>query len=139
MKTYFTKNNLLTILLFIVGIVNVFTISSCKKENKDKETNSNNTGTVTNDNYYVKYVISSNYPYIFSNWTVTTPQGKYTKNDYQTRRWEQTYGPVKKGFKCEVLVENGEPTIEIYSSKNQEPFALKVTKKGKSATYNIDF
>ena len=55
------------------------------------------------------------------------------------RHWEQTYGPVKKGFKCEVQVGNGEPTIEIYVSKNQEPFALKTTKTGKSASYTIDF
>ncbi|WP_316764993.1 hypothetical protein [Pedobacter aquatilis] len=91
------------------------------------------------DNYYVKYVISSSYPRIFSDWSVSTPQGRYTKNDYQTRRWEQTYGPVKKGFKCEVIVGSGEPTIEIHASKNQEPFALKTTKTGKSASYTIDF
>ena len=95
--------------------------------------------TVANDNYYVKYVISSIYPYIFSNWTVTTPEGNYTKNDYQTRHWEQTYGPVKKGFKCEVQVKSGQPTIEIYVSKNQEPFALKTTKDSYSAAYTIDF
>lgn len=68
--------------------------------------------------------------------SVTTPEGKYTKNNYQTRYWEQTYGPVKKGFKCEVQVA-GEPTIEIYVSKNQEPFALKMTKTGSSASYTM--
>ena len=137
MKTYFTKNNILTISLLIINTAIFFSLSSCNKE--DNDTDSNNAGTVINDNYYVKYVISSNYPKIFSNWSVTTPQGKYSKNDYQTRYWQQTYGPVKKGFKCEVLVEKGEPTIEIYSSKNQEPFTLKVTKTGSSASYNIDF
>ena len=94
---------------------------------------------VINDNYYVKYVISTDYPYIFSNWTVTTPEGNYTKNDYQTRYWEKTYGPVKKGFKCEVIVGNGKSTIQIYVSKNQEPFALKMTKDSNSASYAIDF
>lgn len=137
MKTYFIKNSILTISLFIISTSSIFTLSSCNKE--DTDTDSNNTPTVTNDNYYVKYVISSNYPRIFSNWSVTTPQGKYTKNDYQTRHWEQTYGPVKKGFKCEVLVENGEPTIEIYASKNQEPFALKANATGTSASYVINF
>ena len=135
MKTYFIKNSILTISLFIISTLSIFTLSSCNKE----DTDSNNTPTVTNDNYYVKYVISSNYPRIFSNWSVTTPQGKYTKNGYQTRHWEQTYGPVKKGFKCEVLVENGEPTIEIYASKNQEPFALKANATGTSASYVINF
>lgn len=92
-----------------------------------------------NDSYYLKYVISSSYPRIFSNWTVTTPQGNYTKNGYQTRRWKETYGPKKKGFKCEVYVSNGEPTIGIYVSKNQEPFALKISKKRNSASYTINF
>jgi hypothetical protein len=64
--------------------------SSCKKD--ETETS------ITNDDYYVKYKISSNYPNIFSNWSVTTPQGNYTKNNYQTRLWEDTYGPVKKGL-----------------------------------------
>ena len=116
----------------IISALTIFTFFSCNKEEIDNNT-------VVNDNYYVKYVISSIYPYIFSNWTVTTPEGNYTKNDYQTRHWEQTYGPVKKGFKCEVQVKSGQPTIEIYVSKNQEPFALKTTKDSYSAAYTIDF
>lgn len=108
-----------------------FVLSSCKKD--ETETS------ITNDNYYVKYNIFSNYPYIFSNWSVTTPQGNYTNNNYQTRQWEQTYGPVKKGFKCEAQVENGTPTIEIYVSKNNSPFALKASKSGGTLSYTIDY
>ncbi len=109
-------------------------LSSCSKDVMDPGEESDK-----KDNYYVKYVISVSYPKIFSNWSVTTPQGNYTKNNYQTRRWEESYGPVKKGFKCEVRVGNGEPNIAIYVAKKQEPFALKTTKTGKSASYTIDF
>ncbi|SCM57639.1 hypothetical protein [Petrimonas mucosa] len=133
MKSHFLKQGILVSTLMIISALTIFTFSSCNKEEVD------NNETVINDNYYVKYVISCSYPKIFSNWSVTTPQGEYTKNGYQIRHWEQTYGPVKKGFKCEVQVGNGEPTIEIYVSKNQEPFALKTTKTGKSASYTIDF
>jgi hypothetical protein len=112
----------------LVAILVVTSLSSCSKDEAN-----------ANDNFYVKYVISSNYPGIFSNWSVTTPEGKYTKNDYQTRHWEQTYGPVKKGFRCDVQVGNGGPNIEIYVSKNQEPFAIKTTRNGGSASYTIDF
>jgi len=133
MKSDFLKQGILVSTLMIISALTIFTFSSCNKEEVD------NNETVINDNYYVKYVISCSYPKIFSNWSVTTPQGEYTKNGYQIRHWEQTYGPVKKGFKCEVQVGNGEPTIEIYVSKNQEPFALKTTKTGKSASYTIDF
>lgn len=133
MKSHFLKQGILVSTLMIISALTIFTFSSCNKEEVD------NNETVINDNYYVKYVISCSYPKIFSNWSVTIPQGEYTKNGYQIRHWEQTYGPVKKGFKCEVQVGNGEPTIEIYVSKNQEPFALKTTKTGKSASYTIDF
>ncbi|MBP1675814.1 MAG: hypothetical protein H6Q20_373 [Bacteroidetes bacterium] len=136
MKTHFPKQINFKSALIIFSALTIFAFLSCDKEDID---NSNDTNTVANDNYYVKYVISSIYPYIFSNWTVTTPEGNYTKNNYQTRHWEQTYGPVKKGFKCDVQVKNGQPTIEIYVSKNQEPFALKTTKEGYSATYTINF
>ena len=105
--------------------------SSCKKD--ETETS------ITNDDYYVKYKISSNYANNLSNWTVTTPQGNYTRNNYQTRLWEETYGPVKKGFKCVAQVENGTPTIEIYISKNNSPFALKASKSGGTLSYTIDY
>lgn len=133
MKSHILKQGILVNTLLIFSVLTIFTFSSCNKKEME------NNDTATNGDYYVKYVISCSYPRIFSNWSVTTPDGKYTKNDYQTRHWEQTYGPVKKGFKCEVQVENGEPTIEIYVSKNQEPFALKTTKTGMTATYIIDF
>ena len=120
-------------MLIVIGVFSLLlTLSSCDKED-------NNDKIETNDNYYVKYVIHCNYPLIFSNWTVTTPDGNYSKNGYQTRGWEQTYGPVKKGFRCAATVGNGVPDIEIHVSKNQEPFALKVLKTGGSASYVIDF
>lgn len=140
MQTHFPKQINFTGVLMIFITLSIFTFLSCNKEEIDNSKDSTpNTTPVVNDNYYVKYVISSSYPYIFSNWTVTTPEGNYTKNDYQTRYWEQTYGPVKKGFKCDVQVKNGQPTIKIYVSKNQEPFSLKESKEGYSATYTIAF
>lgn len=140
MKTHFPKQITQQCALMIISALTIFAFLSCNKEEIDNsKDNNNNTTTVVKDNYSVKYIISSSYPYIFSNWSVTTPEGNYTKNGYQTRHWEQTYGPVKKGFKCEANVENGQPTIEIYVSKNQGPFALKTTKEGYSASYIIDF
>ncbi len=114
-----------------------FNILSCEKDKIDHNE------TVIDDNYYVNYVIKGNGAYgRFSNWTATTPDGKYTNSGYQTRGWNQTYGPVKKGFKCEVKIEDfisNTPTIEIHVSKNNEPFALKVTNTGKTASYIINY
>lgn len=120
-------------ILIIIGILTIFTFISC-----EDDTNMNSIE-VDNNNYYVKYVISSQYPRLFSNWSVSVPKGGYyTKNNYQTRYWEQTFGPVKKGFLCEVKVANGEPTIKIFVSKNDEPFALNESVVGNKASYIVN-
>ena len=114
----------------------ILTFSSCSKEEDDTE----NTG--NNDNYYVNYNIQAPGPYgRFSNWTASTPDGRYSNSGFQVSSWNQTYGPVQKGFRCSVQIgdyQGGTPTIEIYVSKNEEPFALKTTVTGASASYNID-
>jgi hypothetical protein len=124
----------LTIKLILISVSVILIFSSCKK--------GSNNETEINDNYYFKYVIKGNGAYgRFSNWTVTTPQGPYTNSGTQVSNWIQTYGPVNKGFKCEVQIDNyisGAPTIEIHASKNSEPFALKVTKTGNLASYIIN-
>ena len=97
---------------------------------------------IENDNYYVNYIISAPGPYgRFSNWTASTPEGTYRNSGSQTSGWNQTYGPVKKGFNCNVEIgyyQGGIPTIEIHVSKNEEPFALKATITGASLSYVIN-
>lgn len=136
MRLHFIKKEIFNILIILISVLAVVSFYSCNKENKNNEIE-------TNDNYYVKYVINGIGAYgRFSNWTATTPQGKYSNNGYQTRSWNQTYGPLKRGFKCEVQIGSsigGGAVIEIHVSKNDEPFALKVTKNGNSASYTIDF
>lgn len=135
MKSRIQKHGFLPNALKLISVLIILIFFSCKKE----ET----VNSVTNDNYYVKYIIKGNGAYgRFSNWTATTPQGTYANSGYQTPSWNQTYGPVKKGFKCEVQVGDyisGAPTIEIHVAKNNEPFALKVTNTGSSASYTINF
>ena len=93
MKSHFQKQSILKIKLIIISLIFVF--SSC-----DKDEMGNNEALV-NDSYYVKYVIKGNGAYgRFSNWTASTPQGVYTNSGYQVSSWNQTYGPVNKGFKC---------------------------------------
>ena len=136
MKSNFLKQSILNSKLIIISLLTIFTFSSCDTDDTDV------VSTETMENYYVKYVIKGNGTYgRFSDWTATIPGGKYTNNGYQTRSWEQTYGPVKKGFKCEVKIGkyiDRTPTIEIHVSKNQEPFALKISNTGLSATYTIN-
>lgn len=136
MKSHFLKQSILVFTL-IISALTILTFSSCSKEEMN-----NNKPEISN-NYYVKYIIKGTGAYgRFSDWTATTPDGKYSNKGYQTRSWNQTYGPVKKGFKCEVQIGkyiSGAPVIEIHVSKNEEPFALKVTETGRTASYTIDF
>lgn len=136
-KAIITKNTLFKALKIATAFLAVFIVlSSCEKDKEEK-------AVINDDNYYVRYVIKGADPRgRFSDWRATTPEGTYTNSGYQTRSWNQTYGPVKKGFKCEVQVGNyisGAPVIEIHVSKNEEPFALKATKSGGSASYTINF
>ena len=134
MTSNFSEKGIFKIKLLIICILSFFAFSSCSKDD-------NNTPT-TPDNYYVKYVIHGNGTYgRFSNWTATTPQGNYTNSGIQVTGWSQTYGPVNKGFLCKVQIGSfidRAPTIEIHVSKNQEPFALKVSNDGNSASYTIN-
>lgn len=134
MKVNLSEKGEIKIKLLIICIMSIFTFSSCSKVD--------NTAAVTPDNYYVKYVIHGNGTYgRFSNWTATTPQGNYTNSGIQVTSWSQTYGPINKGFLCKVQIGSfidRAPTIEIHVSKNQEPFALKVSNDGNSASYTIN-
>ena len=112
-------------------LVILIALSSCKKD----ETN-----TTTNDDYFVKYVIKGNGTYIyFSDFSVNTDQGNVSFSGYQYHSWNQTYGPVKKGFRASVSVQSSYVTTEIYVSKNNGPFALKASKSDGGSSYTIDF
>ena len=107
-----------------------FTLSSCEKDE---------TETTTNDDYFIKYVIKGNGTYIyFSDFSVNTDHGNASFSGYQYHSWNQTYGPVKKGFRASVSVQSSYVTTEIYVSKNNGPFALKASKSGDNS-YTIDF
>ncbi|MCP9751201.1 hypothetical protein [Ferruginibacter sp. HRS2-29] len=120
-----------------VSLAIFIALSSCKKDDK----------AATNDDYYVKYVIKGNGTYAyFSNFSVNTDQGNRSFSGYQYRSWNQTYGPVKKGFRASVSVNSSLVTVEIYVNKNSGPFALKASKSGSnsstsniSQSYTIDF
>ena len=123
-------------LLYILLLTPIFLLSSCDKEQDNNQV-------LIQDNYYVNYIISAPSPYgRFSNWTATTPEDTYSNSGLQVGGWNQTYGPVPKYFTCNVQIEDyqgGTPTIEIHVAKNQEPFVLKASSIGSSASYVINY
>ena len=116
--------------LFFIGSL----VSSCSEDSMDIPPQ--------NEVYYVSYTIQGTGSYgHFSDWTATTPDGTYSNSGYQVRSWSETYGPVEKGFKCSVQIDNyiwDMPTIDIRVSKNDGPFVSKASVKGTTATYIID-
>ena len=145
MKLHFLTQSLFTVKLIIISILFGLTscnngeLDNCKCPDVKKDTVFI---TVVDDNYYVNYIIQAPGPYgRFNNWTATTPDGIYSNSGTRVSSWNQTYGPIEKGFKCNVQIEEfqgGTPTIEIHISKNEEPFALKKSVTGASASYVID-
>jgi hypothetical protein len=136
MKALLLKQRILSLSLMMISSLAFLTIFSCSEEENDTD------NTVNTDIYYVNYIIQAPGPYgRFSNWTASTPDGTYSNSGYQISSWNQTYGPVEKGFRCIVQIgdyQGGTPSIEIHVSKNNEPFALKTAVTGASALYDID-
>jgi len=124
---------------FLLSVIIGCSLLSC---DKSRDLNNPGDGNTPIDNYYIQYSIRAPGPYgRFSNWTASTPSGTYTNSGLQVSSWNQTYGPVQKGFSCRVQIGNyqgGTPTIEIYVSKNSEPFALKVSTMGSFASYVVN-
>ncbi len=119
----------------------LISLSSCKKDETQNHQN------IANDDYYVRYEIKGNGTYIyFSDFSIKTDKGDVSFSGYQYHTWNQTYGPVNKGFSASVSVKSSFVTVEIYVSKNNGPFALKASKSGgnssasnMSQSYTIDF
>ena len=94
--------------------------------------------------YYIKYIVKSVDSTIrIRSVSVATDNGIQTlefKNNYS---WEQTYGPVAKGFKASIQVQGVTKTLEIHCCRGKEPFALKAIKNGQTSSpsleYTIDF
>lgn len=112
--------------VFITFMLLIF-INACIKEN-----------TSNTDEYYVKYeIISTASPYsgVKLNTSFNNEQNETNLISHNTGTWETIIGPVKKGFVAQLSTnKNGwtggienhlKMTINILTSKNNSPFALK--------------
>lgn len=89
-------------------------------------------------NYYIKYLAQGNRN---AGWiksiTVNTESGEKTITK-QMSSWNETYGPVPKGFQASIKVSGYCEKTYIYVCRGEEPFVIKVEGKS-SASYTIDF
>jgi len=97
-----------------------------KPENKEEK-----------DVYYVKYSAKSTRTYgPLGNIILKPESGVDQTIDSVKYSFEQTYGPVSKGFKAKMTVKGTATSMEISICKNNEPFAVKATKSGNYAYRN---
>ena len=93
--------------------------------------------------YYIKYVVKAQSPLRFDDITVSTDKGSQTFDFSNKSSWEQTYGPVAKGFRANIKVVGYTTSLEIHCCRGQEPFALKAIKSGRAEnptlSYTIDY
>ena len=89
-------------------------------------------------NYYIKYLAQGNRN---AGWiksiTVNTESGEKTITK-QMSSWNETYGPVPKGFQASIKVSGYCEKTYIYVCRGEEPFVIKAEGKS-SASYTIDF
>lgn len=107
--------------------------SSCSKDEFGNK-NSN-----SQDLYYIQYVIKCSLGrYYVSVFRVNAGYGYLNCDNNRTK----TYGPVNKGFNAYAKAQSVHPTIKIYVSKNNGPFALKTSKSDYdvvTVSYTINF
>ena len=128
------------IIVLLSVLLTLLTFSSCTNE----EPSPSNTqhGTETDANYYVKYTALAYGGVGYENAriesvTVETETGSKTIEP-NVKSWEETYGPVSKGFKAKIQATGASKTVRIYVCRGEEPFVIKA--EGSSSTsYTIDF
>ena len=122
------------ILSVLVFSLLTFTFVGCEGFNQPSYGGSNQ-----QDEYYVKYSITTRQYQIFSDITYAGISGEKVANKgYSSRAWGITIGPVKKGFRASVRYGRGGGICHIEVSKNGGPFAMKA-EADKSVSYTINF
>ena len=127
--------------LFLV-LFAAITCFGCEKiENDNNEQNGDQN--TQEDFYYVRYNVGVSTSHIPTTYiTVNTDMGI---NEFEAvKTFEETFGPVSKGFNAEIdVVAEGagwaETTASIHVSKNNGPFALKAYKSVSSSKINLSY
>lgn len=128
------------IIVLLSVLLTLLTFSSCT--NEEPSPSNTQQGTETDANYYVKYTALAYGGVGYENAriesvTVETETGTKTIEP-NVRSWEETYGPVSKGFKAKIQATGASKTVRIYVCRGEEPFVIK-GEGSSSASYTIDF
>lgn len=128
------------IIALLSALLTLLAFSSCT--NEEPSPSNTQQGTETDANYYVKYTALAYGGIGYENAriesvTVETETGSKTIEP-NVKSWEETYGPVSKGFKAKIQATGASKTVRIYVCRGEEPFVIKA--EGSSSTsYTIDF
>lgn len=124
----------------LLPLLVLFTVCACENDSIGDDGNDDpNAGAiVSNDEYYIQYSASVNYPYILGAIHYATENGEGSVKDCRSRSWTETIGPVKKGFTAWLKVGNDKATCKIQVSKNNSAFATKATGT-QSVSFTINY
>ena len=128
------------IIVLLSVLLTLLTFSSCT--NEEPSPSNTQQETETDANYYVKYTALAYGGVGYENAriesvTVETETGTKTIEP-NVKSWEETYGPVSKGFKAKIQATGASKTVRIYVCRGEEPFVIK-GEGSSSASYTIDF
>lgn len=128
------------IIVLLSALLTLLAFSSCT--NEEPSPSNTQQGTETDANYYVKYTALAYGGVGYENAriesvTVETETGSKTIEP-NVKSWEETYGPVSKGFKAKIQATGASKTVRIYVCRGEEPFVIK-GEGSSSASYTIDF
>ena len=128
------------IIVLLSVLLTLLAFSSCT--NEEPSPSNTQQGTETDANYYVKYTALAYGGVGYENAriesvTVETETGSKTIEP-NVKSWEETYGPVSKGFKAKIQATGASKTVRIYVCRGEEPFVIK-GEGSSSASYTIDF
>ena len=116
-------------LYFLIALTLMIFVNACSKDSSS---------TKVEDEYYIKYEIISNaspYTGVKLNTSFINEKNETNLITHNTGTWETTIGPVKKGFGTYISTTKNNwsgaaenhlrISINIYTSKNGSPFAIK--------------
>ena len=124
-------------LLFALFVGLSFT--NCSSDDSEVPSTEEESKPVEKVDYYIKYIVKSVSTMKINSVTVSTDKGSSTLEFKNKSSWEQTYGPVAKGFTASISVKGYTSTVEIHCCRGQEPFALKAIKNGQTSNPSLEY
>ena len=128
----------------LIALLGALAFTNCSSDDPKIPSDEQESSSKEEVNYYIKYKVKSAASYQrINSVTITTDKGPTTLEFNNQVSWEETYGPVEKGFKAQISVKGYIGSLEIHCCRGKEPFALKAmineATSNPTLEYTIDY